>query len=196
MIGLSLPFKATLQNRNIASIEVERVQNLAMWQSYVVKLQTICFRETGLTSKAHKKKANGKASEADNTAPLRKALDRFERCWLWHGTNADVKEKILQQGFNRLLCGKNATLYGIGVYFARDASYSSYKNYAVPDAKGYQYMMLACRVVVGEYCHAKQESVTPDLRDAKTQSLYDTTVGLLTNDAPILPFMSSIMILR
>ena len=68
-----------------------------------------------------------------------------------------------------------------GVYFARDAAYSSYKTYAIPDNKGYQYVM-ACRVVVGEYCPGKDGAIAPDVRDAKTQSLYDSTVGLLSND--------------
>ena len=90
-------------------------------------------------------------------------------------------DKILQQGFNRSFCGKNATRYGKGVYFARDASYSAYPTYAVPDNKGHQYMM-ACRVVVGEYCRGKNDALTPDIRDAKHHSLYDSTVGLLGND--------------
>ena len=43
------------------------------------------------------------------------------RCWLFHGCPGDIVPKILQQGFNRSFCGKNATFYGKGVYFARDA---------------------------------------------------------------------------
>ena len=106
---------------------------------------------------------------------------RLERSWLWHGTNVEVMNKILQQGFNRSFCGKNATVYGKGVYFARDTSYSSYKTYAVPDSKGYQYIM-ACRVVVGEYCPGVANALTPDVRDPKTHALYDSTVGLLEGD--------------
>jgi poly [ADP-ribose] polymerase 10/14/15 len=160
-------FMSTLNNRTIQNVKVERVQNLAMWQSYVVKRQTICYRETGHGS-------------ADAIAQ-RKALERFERSWLWHGTNADVMDKILQQGFNRSFCGKNATMYGKGVYFARDAAYSSYKTYAVPDGKGDQYVM-ACRVVVGEFCRGQVDAVLPEIRDVKSQSLYDTTVGILSGD--------------
>jgi len=127
-------------NKGVRVIKVERIQNLSMWQSYVVKRQTICHRETG------------KTGEDDELQ--RKSLERFERKWLFHGSNREVMEKILQQGFNRSFCGKNATVYGKGVYFARDASYSAYPTYAVPDNKGNQYMM-ACRVVVGEYCLGK-----------------------------------------
>jgi poly [ADP-ribose] polymerase 10/14/15 len=133
-------FMSTLKNRTIKNVKVERVQNLAMWQSYVVKRQTICYRETGHSS-------------ADAIVQC-KALKRFESSWLWHGTNPDVMGKILQQGFNRSFCGENATMYGKGVYVARDAAYSSNKTYAVPDGKGNQYIMV-CRVVVGEFCRGK-----------------------------------------
>eukprot|EP00977_Amphora_coffeiformis_P016567 scaffold5168_cov176-Amphora_coffeaeformis.AAC.5 len=112
---------------------------------------------------------------------LREGDPERDAVWLWHGSNAEVMDKILQQGFNRSFCGKNATAYGKGVYFARDASYSAYRIYAVPDNKGIQYMM-ACRVVVGEYCKGHMDALTPDLRDASRNMLYDTTVGLLGSD--------------
>lgn len=142
---------------------MERIQNLAMWQSYVVKRQTICLRES-------ERKDPNLSSEA-----LKFAQERVERHWLWHGTNVEVMEKIMQQGFNRSFCGKNATLYGKGVYFARDASYSSSQAYAVPDWQGFQYVM-ACRVVVGEYCQGVQDALTPRVRDTATNMLFDSTV--------------------
>ncbi|CAB9498601.1 polymerase 14 [Seminavis robusta] len=148
---------------------VERVQNLAMWQSFVVKRQTICWRETEMLD-------DGSSKDVQ-----KRALERIERRWLWHGTNAEVMDKIMQQGFNRSFCGKNATMHGKGVYFARDASYSASEVYAVPDKHGYQYM-LACRVVVGEYCKGVMDALTPSVRDSATNILYDCTVGLLPND--------------
>jgi hypothetical protein len=102
-------FMSTLQNRNITNIKVERIQNLAMWQSFVVKRQTICYREAG-----HSSGNDTNNGTAANDAARHKAIGRFERRWLWHGTNAEVKDKILQQGFNRSFCGKNATMYGKG----------------------------------------------------------------------------------
>ena len=60
-------------------------------------------------------------------------------------------EKIIQQGFNRSFCGKNATMYGKGVYFARDASYSSCDTYSPKNKSGHKFI-LACSVVVGEFC--------------------------------------------
>ena len=52
---------------------------------------------------------------------------------------------------------------------------SSSPAYAVPDNSGYQYIM-ACRVVVGEYCLGVQDALTPRVRDSRTNMLYDTTV--------------------
>lgn len=160
-------FLSTLRGRNIQIVKVERIQNLAMFQSYIVKRQTICYRET----------VN---QDAADPSTQQKALKRFERRWLWHGTNSEVVDKILNQGFNRSFCGKNATAYGKGVYFARDASYSSHPMYSVPDAQGNQYMM-ACSVCVGEFCQGKHDALTPDVRDPRSHSLYDSTVNSMTN---------------
>ena len=85
---------------------------------------------------------------------------RLERRWLFHGTDQGTVDKIIQQGFNRSFCGKNMTKYGKGVYFARDASYSSSPQYSVPNALGVQHMFL-CRVVVGEYCKGVKDALTP-----------------------------------
>ena len=51
------------------------------------------------------------------------------------------------------------------------------RTYAVPDKNnGGQQYIFACRVVVGEYCRGRRDVLTPDIRDVKTQSLYDSTV--------------------
>jgi hypothetical protein len=75
-------------------------------------------------------------------------------------------DKIMQQGFNRSFCGKDATMYGKGLYFARDAAYSAYPIYAIPDKHNNQYVM-ACQVAVGEYCKGTQDALTPEIRDSK-----------------------------
>ncbi|KAG7355278.1 receptor family ligand binding protein [Nitzschia inconspicua] len=153
-------FLSSLKSKKLKIHGIERIQNMGMWQSYVVKRQTICYRET----------------ELDRP----QALQRFEKCWLWHGTNKEVYEKIIQQGFNRSFCGKNATLWGKGVYFARDAEYSSREVYSSPDNRGIKYVM-ACRVMVGEYCVGKRDAITPDVRCSRTHSLFDSTVDRLMN---------------
>ncbi len=53
--------------------------------------------------------------------------------------------KMNRNSFNRNFCGKNATAYGKGVYFAVDASYSLDDTYSC--SQGNKYMYLA-RVVV------------------------------------------------
>jgi len=131
---------------------VERVQNVSMWQTYAVKRQTILSREQGVDS------------------------GRLERRWLFHGTNTEVLDKIIQQGFNRSFCGKNATMYGKGVYFARDARYSCSKTYSVPDSCGVQHMF-ACRVTVGEYVGGVKDALTPGVRVGNV--LYDSTVDVM-----------------
>ena len=66
-------------------------------------------------------------------------------------------------------------MYGKGVYFARDASYSTYPVYSPPDTHGVQSIFLA-RVVVGEYCRGEKDALTAPERDATTHALYDSTV--------------------
>merc|ERR1719335_369895 len=108
-----------------------------MWQSYAVKRQTIVMRE-------QKGGAAGSASSA-SASTAAAATSRFERVWLFHGTDEETMPKIVGMGFNRSFCGKNATAYGKGVYFARDSSYSSSHTYSRPDSNGVQHMFL-CRV--------------------------------------------------
>ena len=151
-------FMQTLNHTNVRIVSIERIQNVSMWQSYAVKRQTVLSRE----------------QKQDNT----KTQSRFERAWLFHGCHPDVVPNIMQQGFNRSFCGRNATAYGKGVYFARDASYSSGTQYATPDSSGCQYIF-ACRVVVGEYCFGKRDALTPDVRSGHT--LYDSTVNNTSN---------------
>merc|ERR1712164_210130 len=127
-------FMQTLNHTNVRIVSIERIQNVSMWQSYAVKRQTVLSRE----------------QKQDNT----KTQSRFERAWLFHGCHPDVVPNIMQQGFNRSFCGRNATAYGKGVYFAR-------------------------RVVVGEYCFGKHNALTPDVRSGHT--LYDSTVNNISD---------------
>ena len=134
-------FLSTLDRSKFTIVSVERVQNVTAWQSFAVKRQSVYIREPDET----------------------KQSARFERV-LWHASNEEVIPKIVQQGFNRSFCGKNATFYGKGVYFARDASYSANKTYAVPNARGIQHMFMV-RVVVGDFCKGVKDALTPDVRE-------------------------------
>ena len=53
---------------------------------------------------------------------------------LFFGTSEATVSKINSEGFDRSFCGKNMTLYGKGVYFARDLSYSCDPTYSPPNA--------------------------------------------------------------
>ena len=79
---------------------------------------------------------------------------------------------------DRSFCGKNACAFGKGVYFAKDASYSSNPTYSAPDTNGLQYMFVV-RVVVGEYCLGKNGAPAPEVRSG--HQLYDATVNTMTH---------------
>ena len=142
-------FMLTLDRARVTIQSIERIQNMDLWNLYVAKRKTIC----------------GRMSPKDAQSLVRN--------WLFHGGRPDTVDKILQQGFNRSFAGRNATRYGKGVYFARDASYSTF--FSSPDTDGVQSMFLA-RVVVGEYTLGVQDARTPAERDATTHALYDSTV--------------------
>ena len=131
------------------------MQNIGLWQSYCVKKSQIVSRPPG------PRPTNRSGSQVRN--------------WLFHGCGPDVVDKILQQGFNRSFCGKNATLFGKGVYFARDTSYSTYPLYSPPDARGLQ-TIFAVRCVVGKWSQGVRDGLTPAVRDDAKNLLYDTTV--------------------
>jgi len=153
-------FMLTLWDKNwrIRIQSIERIQNVSLWQSYRVKRSTICLREVE-AKRSHDEKA---------------ALHKYVRCWIFHGCPGDVASKVIQQGFNRSYTS-NGKVYGKGVYFARDASYSTYPKYSSPDKHGVQYMF-AARAAVGEYCPGKMDQLAPDVRDARIDLLYDSTV--------------------
>lgn len=114
--------------------------------------------------------------------------------WLWHGTEEDSAAKILRNGFNRSLCGKNGTVYGEGVYFSVSADYAL--RYAKPDALGRKHIFL-CSVLVGRYAqghrHLKAPPALPESADGT--ELYDSVVDnigqpsivVIFNDAQVLP---------
>jgi hypothetical protein len=148
-------FMKTL-NSSVVVTKIERIENIPMWQSYAVKKQTTISRDT--MPDHHRHNNHGK----------------LERKWLFHGTSEQTIPLIIQQGFNRAFAGKNAVAYGKGVYFARDASYSSHPTYSRPDKKGVQRMFM-CRVVVGDWCKGNNGALTPDTKP-KSLELFDTTV--------------------
>lgn len=71
---------------------------------------------------------------------------------LFHGTSADVVEGICKHNFDPRVCGKHATMFGQGSYFARKAVYSH--NFSKRSPKGVHCMFLA-KVLTGRWvsCH-------------------------------------------
>ncbi|CAL1541137.1 unnamed protein product [Lymnaea stagnalis] len=98
--------------------KIERVQNRSLYQQYVAK----------------KREIDGRNPKNSNELSL------------FHGSDISAINDINKTGFNRSYCGKNATVYGEGVYFARSSAYS--EQYATPDANGMRKLYLA-RVLVG-----------------------------------------------
>ena len=108
-----------------------------------------------------------------NTMPIVNELR-----WLYHGSAPDTVPKIISEGYNRSFCGKNATAYGKGVYFAKDISYSAQPLYSPPDKDGFK-CILANKVLVGRSCLGKANQTVPDMFDNTRR--YDTTVDSVSN---------------
>ncbi|KAL9972371.1 hypothetical protein ACROYT_G018656 [Oculina patagonica] len=130
---------------NVTITKIERVQNPAQYRVYMVRKEQM----------EQKKGSNEKI--------------------LFHGTAVSSCASINKFGFNRSYCGKNATVYGNGVYFARDASYSTQSTYSPRDGAGNRYMYLA-RVLAGEYTTGRQGMITPPPKGSDATDAYDTVV--------------------
>ncbi|MGH0128784.1 UNVERIFIED_CONTAM: hypothetical protein FKN15_046596 [Acipenser sinensis] len=117
---------------NVEVVQIERIQHLKQWQSYAVRKQTL----------------DRKYPKATN-----------ERI-LYHGTTKDICQRINKTGFNRSFCGRNATRFGQGTYFAKEASYSCHNSYSNPDEKGHKYIYRA-RVITGKICQGIENLKEP-----------------------------------
>ena len=79
-------------------------------------------------------------------------------------------------------------MYGNGVYFARDASYSARSNYSPADFTGQRYMYLT-RVLVGEYAVGRQGLLTPPPKNPNDPTvLFDSVVDQNPNPAIFVVF--------
>jgi serine/threonine protein kinase len=139
-------FQASLHPTYPATVlRVERVQNPGQWALYQAKKLEM---------------------------EMRGAPGHGERR-LFHGTDEATVPKIVSTAFNRSYCGKNATAFGQGVYFARDSSYSADDTYSRPNALGEKHMFL-CRVLVGAYALGDSGMRMPP---ALADGVFDTTVN-------------------
>ena len=101
---------------------------------------------------------------------------------LFHGTAAEVSvQAIFRQNFDWWLSGKNATVYGDGSYFARDASLSDRYTGGANLAK-VRWMFLA-RVLAGRYVKGRKGDKRPPPLDLSKPhgDLYDSCVNTATS---------------
>ncbi|XP_030643397.1 protein mono-ADP-ribosyltransferase PARP14 [Chanos chanos] len=138
--------------KNVQVVQISRIQSQGQWQRYAVLKQTL--------DKKYPNQENEKI--------------------LYHGTTKDICEKINKNGFNRSFCGRNATYYGDGTYFAKESWYSCQDTYSNPDGSGLKYMYRA-RVLTGSPCLGKQGMKEPDPLDPNNPraGLHDCAVDNL-----------------
>lgn len=150
--------------RNVTVTKVSRVQNPHLYLQYMAK-------------KAHLEKQNPSIQNEKT---------------LWHGTSADAITNINHHGFNRSFCGKNATMYGQGVYFAVNANYSANATYSPPDPAGNRYVYL-CKVLVGHPTVGQQNLRVlparsgPILYDSATDNPNNPSMYVIFHDTQAYP---------
>jgi hypothetical protein len=137
-------------------VRIELVQNKALWSKYCIGKEIM----------------NQRAPPSARARELR----------LFHGTKSDVVDKINVQGFNRTFAGQNANLFGKGVYFARDAKYSSSETYSPKDAKGEKRMYFAL-VSVGDFCLGRIDEPVPSRSRPGAASSYDLCDSTVNDEA-------------
>uniref|UniRef100_A0A8C4SF24 Poly [ADP-ribose] polymerase n=1 Tax=Erpetoichthys calabaricus TaxID=27687 RepID=A0A8C4SF24_ERPCA len=113
-------------------VQIERIQNRDQWEKYAVKKKAVD----------------------------RKYPNDQNECILYHGTTKDICQKINKNGFNRSFCGRNATKFGQGTYFAKEAWYSCEDQYSNPDENGLKYIYRA-RVIKGKVCQGSSHLKEP-----------------------------------
>ncbi|KAJ3591548.1 hypothetical protein NHX12_006681 [Muraenolepis orangiensis] len=133
-------------------VKIQRIQNQEQWQKYAVKKQML-----------------------DKKYPKTK-----NEINLYHGSTAEICQKVNSYGFNRSFCGRNATLYGNGTYFCKNSCYSCDDQFSNPDAQGVKYMYQA-RVLVGKPCLGIRDMIEPTPLDPSNPhgGLHDSAVNNL-----------------
>ncbi|ROL54451.1 Poly [ADP-ribose] polymerase 14 [Anabarilius grahami] len=149
-------FRRTNLTSNI--IEIERVQNSALWRNFMIKKEEM--------EEKNKHKNNEKR--------------------LFHGTGPDKTDQINHHGFNRSFAGTHGAMYGNGTYFAVDPSYSA-QGYSNPDANGHKRMYLA-RVLVGDFTQGKQGLPVPPAKSSKSADLYNSVTDNINNPSMFVIF--------
>ncbi|KAE8279189.1 Poly [ADP-ribose] polymerase 14 [Larimichthys crocea] len=136
-------------------MKIERLQNVHLRRAYEVQEKKL----------SDKNKQEGGAGEK----------------LLYHGTTEDNCDSIMKTGFDRRFAGQNATSYGLGTYFAVNASYSANPTYSKPADDGTQLMFVA-RVLTGLYTQGTSSmKVPPPRTDPQSDDRYDSVVDKMDN---------------
>lgn len=163
-------FHKTVSETKFRIIKILRVQNAFLWEKY----------------KRKKEYMSRRMSERD-----RQLSERH----LFHGTSADVVEGICKHNFDPRVCGKHATMFGQGSYFARKAVYSH--NFSKRSPKGVHCMFLA-KVLTGRYTVGNPSMRRPppinprdassDLYDSCVDNWMDPQIFVIFNDDQSYPY--------
>ncbi|XP_007894563.2 protein mono-ADP-ribosyltransferase PARP15-like isoform X1 [Callorhinchus milii] len=146
-------FRTSCQNIAVDIIQIDRIQNLKLWESYSVRKKAVD----------------------------RKYPNMVNERTLYHGTTCEIAEQVKKLGFNRSFCGRNALSYGRGTYFAKNAQYSCDNKYSSPSDQGYKYMFQA-RVITGKLCLGNHLMKVPSPVDEKdSTNLCDCSVNNVSN---------------
>ncbi|XP_044027422.1 protein mono-ADP-ribosyltransferase PARP10 isoform X2 [Siniperca chuatsi] len=162
-------FYETIQeyHSKIRIIQVEKLMNRLLYNQYKLKKASI----------------------------LQRALyPEIERT-LYHGTSEKSVKEICVHGFNRSFCGKNATVYGQGVYFAVNSALSVQDQYSPPNADGHKFVFVS-RVLTGDFtkgCHSmkaaplKETGDIPLRYDSVTDDITKPSMFVIFNDTQAFP---------
>ncbi|XP_047461663.1 protein mono-ADP-ribosyltransferase PARP10 [Mugil cephalus] len=162
-------FYETIQeyHSKIRIIQVEKLMNRLLYNQYKLKKASVLQRST---------------------------FPQVERT-LYHGTSETSVKEICIHGFNRSFCGKNATVYGQGVYFAVNSHLSVQDQYSPPNADGYKFIFVS-KVLTGDYtkgCHSmkaaplKETGDIPLRYDSVTDNITKPTMFVIFNDTQAFP---------
>lgn len=91
------------------------------------------------------------------------------------------------------ICVYLATVYGNGVYFARDAAYSARGTYSPNDHNNQRHMYM-CKVLTGEFAQGKQGLIVPPpkgtshiLHDCVVDNPKDPSIFVIFHDTQAYP---------
>ncbi|KAI5097930.1 TCDD-inducible poly [ADP-ribose] polymerase, partial [Silurus meridionalis] len=163
-------FHKTVSETKFRILKILRVQNPYLWEKY----------------KRKKEYMSRRMSESERLLNERH---------LFHGTSQDVVEGICKHNFDPRVCGKHATMFGQGSYFARRAAYSH--SFARRSPRGIHYMFLA-KVLTGKFTVGNPGMRRPpplcprqpagDLFDSCVDNCVDPQIFVIFNDDQSYPY--------